>query len=134
MAQSKPINVRLPQELADSFNLFIQGKGWNATRGMELAVSMMLGSGNHAKFSPPSPTESQRAGMRSRALMLLQTGREYSPEELGRLMGCGENAASAYCRDLRKGKYGRHSIVSRQDVANGKRVSFYRLVRGEDEL
>jgi len=67
-----------------------------------------------------------------RVLVVLQAGSWVTLRGLAARVGCSETGVSARLRDLRKAKYGRHSVEVRavKFGPNGRRRRFYRLGKG----
>ena len=126
-ATGRVIPVRLPLDQQTALDRHLSATGKSQTDAMREAIALLLSAGEHVKFTLPPPTSEQMAGMRDRALSALLPGVPLLPVEIGRRIGCSESAAGAYCRDLRKGKYGGHNVVSIPAVVEGRRVSYYRL-------
>lgn len=120
--------VKVPEELVIHIRAYQIRHNLKTDSAVMLhMLTAFLGVGNHAQFSLPLPTESQRAGMRGKCLALLRSGKRLTPAEIGRVIGCKEAAASAYARDLRKGKHGGHNISSAPVMVDGQRTSVYWL-------
>jgi antitoxin component of RelBE/YafQ-DinJ toxin-antitoxin module len=125
------ISLRVTDAVKESVDLALQQMNLTRTEFMELAVSLALANTAHQQFAEP-PTENQRSGMRARTLAILRDGKPYTPAELAQRLGCGENAASAYARNLRRAQYGGHNVLSKPVMREGKRTSVYWLeVAGE---
>lgn len=137
------VSVRITDAKMEEINHMIAREDLTRSEFMEWAVSLALAftpdrqfhalaNTQHRQFTHAEPpTESQRSGMRARTLAILRDGKPYTPGELAVRLGCGEGAASAYCRDARKGKYGGHNILSKPIIRGGKRTSVYWLATTE---
>lgn len=70
------------------------------------------------------------AGQLARVYTLMTDGKYRTLEQIANASGCLETSASARLRDLRKSRFGSHTVVSRQ-VASSPGVYEYQLIVNE---
>ncbi len=66
----------------------------------------------------PARDEQRLSGHLEKVRRLMSDGRWRTLEQIACYVGCSEASASARCRDLRKGRYGSHTI-ERKRVEGG---------------
>lgn len=110
------ISARVPQEFFDRFNSVVNGQGEPVRGARQEAIVAALRLYMAQVSAPvlPMPTEAEKATKRLQVLAVLRDGQEHTPAEIARRLGYGEafiGAASAYCRDLKKPKFGAYPVI-----------------------